>query len=159
MRVYSIDSSSPSGGFGSFGGLKSGKSFLKAIFAVSSCSLAAIAGGFPRISVDCLLLICNSIKFSLYFIIRDQAIVMAIDCLRYRMAAGSSFVAGFCETRTSHSMVNARSDSFQHILKCLRVFSEIMQLPYHFVTSPNFSGSPYIWANSATLCKCSLTVG
>ena len=82
--------------------------------------------------MDCLLRICNSIKFSLYFIIRDQAIVMAIDCLRYRMAAGSSLVAGFCETRTSHSMVNARSDSFQHILKCLRVFSEIMQLPYHF---------------------------
>ena len=46
LKLWCI-SSSPSGGFGNFGGLKSGKSFLKAVFAVSSCSLAAIAGAFP----------------------------------------------------------------------------------------------------------------
>ena len=63
---------------------------------------------FSGVSVGLLAIICDRVQLRLYHIVGDETVVVPIDCLYYRAAAGTSLIAAFQKAGAAYCMVNTR---------------------------------------------------
>ena len=63
---------------------------------------------FSGASVGLLAIICDRVQLRLYHIVGDETVVVPIDCLYHRAAAGTSFIAAFQKAGAAYCMVNTR---------------------------------------------------
>ena len=81
---------------------------------------AVSAGPFARIG--------NGVQFATDLVISHKTVMMTVDCLDYRAGTNAAPVNGLQITRAAHGVVDPWPGTVEHLLKRLRVLSEIMCL-------------------------------
>lgn len=71
-------------------------------------------------------MICNGVKIISDCIVGHETVMVSVDGLHHRANAGPSPIDAFQKTRAAHCVINSCPESFQYVLKGLRVFSKVM---------------------------------